>query len=575
MPRSLQRGGTLAPTHPQTLVRSIPSFCIALAILALVGAEALAHGGSYRGPGGGIGTGRGGGSTGGRSQGGVTGVSLEAWELWWAFNREEFLWSSGLRRAGERPEPEGQEKSLEQRVREDLMPILEAALKDRDVDMRDTAAFVLGKTGLQEAIPLLEGAAGDKVQSVVEAVALGLGSLGHEDAIPVLVKILKSSRTKGRTRAYAGLALGFIGGDRAYDTLLAGVGFAKKRSEPLEVRNLDVDSARILGMGLTSTAEARRHLIHLSATASDRKERLKSLLPLALARAGDRDSTPAVLELLKDRNVQVRRSAAIALGRLATPDHAEAVKRLQYTMLTDADNSVKNFCAISLGRIGSEECVAFLKKHFAKTPYITRAFVALALGISADPSAASLLENEFHRCKEQSMRGACAIALGILGHATAGDAILAVLEKEKNDSFRSDLATALGLMAFERAVPTLKTIVARERDPRLRGEAGEALALIGDDQAIDVLVGLLEKDEGIFLTSSVAVALGRLRTPESFDALLEIAKSPRRNTLVRSFALAAIGRIIDPNVPPVLSRMVIDHNYRIEMGYVYDLLSLL
>lgn len=546
-------------------------------LLGLFVADALAHGGSYRGPGGSVpGSGRGGGGSTGRSQGGVSGVSVERWELWWAFNREEFLWSSGLRRAGVEADPRTQQIPLEQRVRERLLPLLEACIQHRDVDLRDTAAFVLGKTNMPElAIPLLEKASKDKVNSVVESVALGLGSLGHEDGVPILTEILKRSNTKGRSRAYSGLALGWIGGDKAYDTLKAGVGFTKKRSAPLEVRNMDVDSARILGIGLSSTTEARRHLIHLTSTSGGRKDTLKSILPLALARSGDRDSTPAILPLLEDNNVQVRRSATIALGRLATTEDTAIIKRLQYAFLKDADNSVKNFAAISLGRIGGSEAIDFLKKHFAKTPYLTRAFVAIALGISGDASVGPILLEAFGESSEQSFRGACAIALGILGDQLFGAQLLDTLGKEKNTTFRGNLVLALGMMAYEPAKDQIKRILAKERDAGLRGEAGEALALIGDDSTIDVLIGLLEKNESIYMTSAIAVALGRLRTPESFDALLEVAADERQNTKVRAFALAALGRIIDPNVPPALSRMVIDHNYRIEMGYVYDLLTLL
>lgn len=570
-------------SSPRDLTRRASSSTVLTPLLLLLGivvfsADVFAHGGSYRGPGGSIGpVGRGaGGTTGGRSQGGVTGVSVERWELWWSFNREDFLWSSG-RRAVDAPVESGDpQMTMEQKVRADLLPVLEKALKDRDVDLRDTAAFVLGKTGMPEiAIPMLKEASGDRVESVVEAVVLALGTLGHEDGIPVLIEILESPRTNARTRAFAGLALGFIGGDDAYDALKAGVGFTKKRSEPLAVRNMDVDSARILAMGLTRTAEARRHLIHQCATSGNRRDNLKMLLPLALQRSEDPDAAPALIPLLSDNNVHVRRSAAIALGRLATHDNSEIIQRLQYAFLKDSDNSVKNFAAISLGRIGGKEAVDFLMKHFEKTPSITRAFAALALGIAGDDRAASILREAFAESSEQSFRGACAIALGILGDDMSASTLLKTLQKEKNDTFRGQLVIALGLLGHDDASATLVSIIRRERDPKIRGEAAEALALIGGDTILDTLVKVLQEDDSDYMTSSLAIALGRLRHPQAFDALLEIASNERASTRLRSFALAAIGRIIDPSVPPTLSRVVVDHNYRIEMGYVYDLLTLL
>ena len=79
----------------------------------------------------------------------------------------------------------------------------------------------------------------------------------------------------------------------------------------------------------------------------------------------------------------------------------------------------------------------------------------------------------------------------------------------------------------------------------------------------------------VAVTAQRVETVGRLQTAQSFDSLLAVAADEKKNEIVRAFALAAIGRIIDPNAPPVISRVVVDHNYRIEMGYVYDLLDLL
>jgi len=567
----MQTNRTVSPA------RAICTVTVAIAVALLSAADVIAHGGAYRGPGGGIGPGGRGGSGGstGRSQGGVSGVSVERWELWWAFNREDFLWSSGYRRNRARTTGGEQAVALEKRVREDLIPLLEKALKSRDTDLRDTAAFVLGKTGAPEkAIPLLAAARSDRVESVVESVALGLGSLRHPDGIEPLVELLKSPKTKSRTRAYAALALGFIGTDEAYDVLRAGVGFTKKRSRPLAIRNLDIDSFRVIGMGLTRTPEARRHLIHLAET-SEGRDSLEMILPLALQRTEDPDAVPSIVPLLANRNVHVRRSAAIALGRLAGPNAAEVVKRLQYAFLEDSDNSVKNFAAISLGRIGTADAVTFLQKNFEKTTSLTRAFVDLALGIAGDPDAGPLLEKSFAESSEQSFRGALALALGILGYEEAAPRLEAALVREKSDTLRGHLVLALGLMNHDSVAPIAEHIVAEERDAGLRGEAAETLALLGKDSTVPLLVGLLERDESIYITSAVAAALGRLRTAASFDALLELAGNERANPRVRAFALTALGRIVDPNIPPVLARVVGDHNYRLQIGPIYDLLGLL
>lgn len=87
----------------------------------------------------------------------------------------------------------------------------------------------------------------------------------------------------------------------------------------------------------------------------------------ALARIG-RDAVPALVEALGDRNVQVRRQAALALGRIG-PDAEQAVPALS-AALGDGDEQVRRNAARALGQIGpaAKEAIGPLMQLLRQPP---------------------------------------------------------------------------------------------------------------------------------------------------------------------------------------------------------------
>ena len=86
-------------------------------------------------------------------------------------------------------------------------------LKDKDVRVRNAAAFVLGQIGpaAKDAVPALSEALKDKEGYVRRAAVSALGRIGPaaKDAVPALMVALKHKNR--RVRSYAANALGQIG----------------------------------------------------------------------------------------------------------------------------------------------------------------------------------------------------------------------------------------------------------------------------------------------------------------------------------------------------------------------------
>ena len=152
-------------------------------------------------------------------------------------------------------------------------------------------------------------------------------------------------------------------------------------------------------------------------TAKGGDETARALAIEALGRVADRAVNPLLIEALSSPHVQVRRSAAIVMGTLSRPEDADVVKELERALDGDADQTVRSFAAISLGRIasiGSPPIVERLRSRLHAESARQRAFVALALGIAGAQSAANDLLNEFRSDGSESQRGAYATALALL-----------------------------------------------------------------------------------------------------------------------------------------------------------------
>lgn len=539
------------------------------------------------------------GSTGRRKPASIEG--FERWEFWWGYNKDEYLkLKSHLNQGGASTESSTyflgnadldnvKDTTAPTRtvIESKIIPALEKALEDPFFDVRAAAVIALGKVGNQAHIPLLLKTLKDDNKQVRESSALALGILGHPDAVHQLSAILHDEiegkrllgRTKilTRTRAFAAIGLGLIGAnspegsEMAFPPLLA----ALRRNEAQQ----DVIVASLNALGVMQFGKAVPHLLDIVMNVEqDFKYRAHAVI--ALGKIGDRSVVPTLHRCLRDKNLQVRRSAILALGVLADATDAETVKRLQAEVDRAREPQIRNWALISLGKIGGNAAKKTLLRTLIDSQKSTKAFAALGLGImlrdKPDVNAANHVLNTFRDIKGDSVRGGLAIALGMMGHDVAEKDLLELTMSKGDPDLRGYCAIGLGLLDAKKVTTKLTSILGTRIDPDFQRSAAVALGLLGDRNVVENLTRILKTATTEYEISSSAIALGTIGDVSAIDPLIEILEAKQGVAdLARANATTALGLVGDRRELPPLHVFSRGSNYRCMVDALNELFTIL
>jgi HEAT repeat protein len=375
-----------------------------------------------------------------------------------------------------------------------------ASLKDRNSDVRERAAGALGKIGLLvkdaalrlRAIDPLIAVLEDASTSVRKAAAGSLGRIGAQlqDAehrariVTLLIAVLKD-REKD-VRQIAVLALGWMADSRAVEPLIAALRDVNK-----DVRDAAAGALDKFGW-LPGQDEAG------AAYWAVRREWDKCVEIGALAIG------PLVIALQhSDRDVDARRDAAGALGRIGEP---LAVPPL-ISALKDGDNAVREMASNALVRIGIPAITPLVAalKGGATYVHVREAAGALGkIGIPAiPPLIAALKDGSYNGTRAMAL--AALVKIGVpavepLGAAlsdadwglrtAAADALDKIGWQPGRDA--TGAAYWIGRQKWDTCVeigaPALAPLLAVLKYDTMRRHAILALGQIGDSGAVDPLV---------------------------------------------------------------------------------------
>jgi HEAT repeat protein len=545
--------------------------------------------------------GRQGGSTPGgrRKTAGVEG--FERWEFWWAYNREPFLeLKSKINQAGastdsleylvgkaDRDNIQDTTRPTSTVVRETVVPALIEALRDGFFDVRAAAVIALGKVGEKSEIPALMKMLGDDNKQVRESTCLALGMLGDPGPIPQLVSIMNNTvegkrllgRTEilDRTRAFAAIALGLIGmndgegSEAVVEPLLK----ALDRREAAQ----DVPICALTALGLAKAESAVPRILDLARNPST-EELLRAHAVIALGKIGDRQVMPAIQALTRDKDLQVRRSAIIALGKLSGSEDLQSIALLNAEVERGREPQSKNWALISLGQIGGEEARKTLLRALAGEQKSTQAFAALALAILSRNNGsaadnAGFVHDVFKDTKGDSARAGMAIALGLMKHKEAKDDLVALMSGKGDPDLRGYCAVALGLMEARDTIPAIKRVLGSRVDPDFQRSAATALGLMGDKDIVGLLTDILTTARTEYEISASALALGFIGDVSAVAPLVAAVKNKDGLVdLARANATTALGIVGEDRPLPVLHVVAIDNNYRALVDSLNELLSI-
>lgn len=341
-----------------------------------------APGGSTRGPATGGRRPAGGVRTGGGGGGG--GIEAGHWSHWWYANRL-FVIETGMRahtHAAASPRTGRAARDLLWRA--DARRALAAALSDADDEVVAAAVLALGKAGDASDIGLVRSIAVDpkRGSSEREHAAMALGLLAADtpqdaaESRNALRAIAADDQNSERLRALALYAIGLRGEEAAVPFL---ADFAARGA-----RSWDLPAASLSALGLSGCEAARVELGRVLVEARGRRQTLRRVYAAhGFAKLGDVAALPLLVRVLDDEEADVRRAAAMAIGKLAPPGDPEIVRALRRVLDTDRDRGARAMAAVALGLIGGDEALSALRKTYARDDAALRPFAAVAIGVIA------------------------------------------------------------------------------------------------------------------------------------------------------------------------------------------------
>jgi len=556
-----------------------------LLLLLLFAAPALAHGGQYRGRGGGVPPGLPTQPSAPEASGGAT----HTWLTWWGYN--QFRYMDFRRRQAARRGPvtglrEGEQEdpnAWRGGVRRELTPLMIEALADPDAEVRTAAAVALGKWRATLAIPDLQQLKEkDDQRAVREAAVLGL-VLMRDPALRGYFQGLAEHPADDleslRVRGFALLGIGLLGDEAAGAYLLAlldpGNAQARQCLPPGAKQKREFLCAAVAALTQVTGVDHTADFVRIAGDAR-LPEEVRAYAVSAIGKTGAKAALGTLLEICaKDPSDQMRRSAALALGAVATREDGEAIEALERRLKRDRDRITTHFAVISLGRIGGPRAYRMLAENYETANKEARGFYLIAFGLTGEPEAAARLQGVLERDADPVIRAAAALSLGLLDARAKVPAVREAFGGAKDWTLMQATMLSLALLDDQGSADAIRDVLVGKRQVAVRTAAAVSYALLRQWSALPVLVDVLKSARTIVTLSATAQVMGFLTSPHAAEPLVELYRDEHLQRQARAYALVAIGALGDPEPLPVFIRLAFDLNYFLRSDAVDEAVTIL
>ena len=315
----------------------------------------------------------------------------------------------------------------------------------------------------------------------------------------------------------------------------------------------------------------------------------------------DRDLRASVLgyltkELDQKRDTSRRRAAALALGWVTnagdSPADQHARQRLEKAATTAGDTWTKGLATMSWveastradtpgASIDTEQLVSKLIRRTERARGPERAWTQLALGWCGarlrrsgwmTPAALErALTDRLEDAKSPLDRASLAAASGMAEVTSARSILTEWLQESSLPEVRASAALALGLCDDESAEELLLQVLEDAgHQPRIQREVAIALSRVAPSRSAQPLLEGLERAQSLMSRGNLARALGEVRDARSVRALVGLLGDVEAPPMVRAYAGAALGRLVDPLPRSWRSRLFGRTAYFSTPGVLYD-----
>lgn len=562
-----------------------------------------------------------------RSHGNQTSGS-DQWELWWEANHDPFLALKARMRGsvvrshassifGSRQDADDARRPMPSDVTDVIVPALLAAVDSKEADLADSAVLALARIVPVEraelVLPALRRTLAHPAKSARESATLALGVLGAPEAVADLRRLLLDepegraatlhpNGVEPQVRAFAAAALGLLGAPQSAADLERVV-----RDAGLGASD-DLKAMALLSLGLLRAGHDEIVPFLQDAIADPTLPPfVRAQAPIALARIAVQPDGlgsaraalhAALARFLDEKSQDVRRSLAIAFGRMAVPADVEVVDALADAARRASDASTRDFSLMALAEIGARDDDAARHAPFHRRlgelftaaldhpgQVIDRPFGALALAVWArnsaleratvDAARASIAER-FERENNPSSKAAMAVSLGLLGAADRGDALAASFDESRDPSLRGHVAVALGLLLDRRHADLLiGALDGKGIEPRFKLQVARALGLLGDPKAVPTLMRQFAEATTLGETTATVEAIGLIGDRGAIAPLVHLVGDAGETPLRRGLAAVGLGLLAEKSELPWNAVFTVDSNYRAKTAALAEIFDIL
>jgi HEAT repeat protein len=427
-----------------------------------------------------------------------------------------------------------------------LLPALEAALRDdENAGMRNASMEIYVKMGEPAVEPLLL-LLSDRDEEIRNFAAVMLGTLRDGRAVQPLIGALRDPNVN--VRHCAATSLGQIGSEAAVLPLIGVL-----RTEPW------LQYPAISALGEIGDPRATVALLDLLDD-----ELLRGPVMTALGNLAGREALPQLVPHLYDpdpilRNLAIQAVVSIeqrvtAAGESLDPGVQAALRREDLVdhllaTLSGDDLQSQRTAAITLGWLKearAERPLVELLGEPSLQEYVTHALVSIGC---QDRSAYEYgLAHAHDAVRQGTIRCLAWIA------PPKGIELVAPLIHDPSPEVRAEAVGAIGRLGDEDAAMLLFELLGDESE-LIQESAMGALVRLTPERVVPLLIRALSGPDAQVLIRA-AEALGLLRSPEAAPALIALSEDPRED--VRQAAIRALGEIEAPGVADLLRRSLAD-----------------
>lgn len=405
----------------------------------------------------------------------------------------------------------------------EALPLLVPLLRSTRSKVRTRAAEVLGTCGSQEAVPALLPLLRDPDAGVCLFAASALGSLGAKEALPALVELVVDP--KRNVQAAAVMVISKLGLKEAIPALLKAVKTPQK---------VDDEPDLIFALGELGAREAAPLLRRLI---GDREFTFRERALRVLVQLVGREAAPEIVANLEDPDLGVRGEAITSMERLVLTERAPALVPL----LKDDDPAIQVTAALALVRLGTKSSLEYFVKFLSdvQKDVDDRSMVTFLLGREGFRESAPILREIVRDGQAvEKLRVAAAGALADLG-ATEAVQDLRMAIVAGGGELRASGIAALGRLKAREAIPDLERALSDpESDFRVKQSAALALGGMKALSAVSLLRQALDGEE---IPGSAALALAEMGIQEAVPGILKLLE--KKDLRVCSQAADALSRL--------------------------------